>query len=158
MGWMRWQNEMKIFEQMSFFLISHPLTTLKKTVEREIQVVWMWRIVYKKLTKNPFCKGYLISCQIQWPQKHTDQTQVQEWTMKWEKYHNAYDLEIYNLTLCVSRVMCQILSHVMNVKKGIYCSVTQAVMMTIMTPIYSNNFVCISLTGTPSGIAYNFSN
>ena len=52
---------------MSFFLISHPLTTLKKTVEREIQVVWMWRIFYKKLTKNPFCKGYLISCQIhQW--------------------------------------------------------------------------------------------
>ena len=52
---------------MSFFLISHPLTTLKKTVEREIQVVWMWRIFYKKITKNPFCKGYLISCQIhQW--------------------------------------------------------------------------------------------
>ena len=52
---------------MSFFLISHPLTTLKKTVEREIQVVWMWRIFYKKTTTNPFCKGYLISCQItQW--------------------------------------------------------------------------------------------
>ena len=84
---------------------------------------------------------YLISCQIQWPQKHKDQTQVQEWTMKWEKYHYAYDLEIYNLTLCVSRVMCQILSHVMNVKKGIYCSVTQAVMMTIMTPIINNSVI-----------------
>ena len=68
-------------------------------------------------------------------------SQVQEWTMKWEKYHYAYDLEIYNLTLCVSRVMCQILSHVMNVKKGIYCSVTQAVMMTIMTPIINNSVI-----------------
>ena len=70
MGWTQWQNEMNIFEQMSFFLVSHPLTTLKKSVASETQVVSMWRIFYKKLSKNPSCKVYLISWHIHQLRNH----------------------------------------------------------------------------------------